>query len=57
VLSQTEASWELLLVDDGSQDRGAEVARDYVYRLPEKVRYLQHPDHGNHGMSATRNLN
>ena len=56
VLSQTEESWELLLVDDGSQDRAADIAREYADRIPAKVRYLHHPDHGNHGMSATRNL-
>jgi len=56
VLGQTEGSWELLLVDDGSKDRGADIARKYVDRIPGKVRYLQHPDRGNHGMSATRNL-
>jgi glycosyltransferase involved in cell wall biosynthesis len=56
VLSQTEESWELLLVDDGSKDGGEEIAREYTDRIPEKIRYLQHPDRGNHGMSATRNL-
>jgi glycosyltransferase involved in cell wall biosynthesis len=56
VLNQTEESWELLLVDDGSRDGGADIAREYADRIPAKIRYLQHPDHGNHGMSATRNL-
>jgi glycosyltransferase involved in cell wall biosynthesis len=56
VLSQTEESWELLLVDDGSIDSSASIARECADRIPEKVRYLQHPDSRNHGMSATRNL-
>lgn len=56
VLSQTEESWELLIVDDGSTDRSASIAQKYADRLPEKLRYLQHADRGNHGMSATRNL-
>jgi len=56
VLSQTEESWELLLVDDGSTDTSASIAREYADRIPEKVCYLQHPDGRNQGMSATRNL-
>ena len=56
VLSQTEESWELLLVDDGSKDGGEEIARGYADRIPEKIRYLQHPDRRNQGMSAARNL-
>jgi glycosyltransferase involved in cell wall biosynthesis len=56
VLSQTEESWELLLVDDGSKDGSVNIAREYTDQIPEKVRYLRHPDHRNHGMSATRNL-
>lgn len=56
VLGQTEESWELLLVDDGSTDSSASIAREWADRVPEKVHYLQHPDRRNHGMSATRNL-
>lgn len=56
VLGQTEENWELLLVDDGSKDGSADIARECAGRIPEKVRYLRHRDHRNHGMSATRNL-
>jgi glycosyltransferase involved in cell wall biosynthesis len=56
VVNQSEEGWELLLVDDGSKDGSAAIAREYVHRIPEKIRYLQHPDQANHGMSATRNL-
>lgn len=56
VLGQTHASWELLLCDDGSTDGSTDIARAYVDRYPDRIRYLDHPGHENRGMSATRNL-
>jgi glycosyltransferase involved in cell wall biosynthesis len=56
VLAQDFANFELLLVDDGSEDDGPDIAKSYARREPDRVRYLQHEDNGNHGMSATRNL-
>jgi glycosyltransferase involved in cell wall biosynthesis len=56
VLAQTLAEWELFLVDDGSTDRSAEIAKRYARELPDKVRYLEHEKHVNRGMSASRNL-
>jgi glycosyltransferase involved in cell wall biosynthesis len=56
VLQQTYTDWELLLVDDGSQDASTRLARRYAEQLPGKVRYLEHDHHANLGMSASRNL-
>jgi glycosyltransferase involved in cell wall biosynthesis len=56
VIAQTYEAWELLLVDDGSTDGSRARALRYVERYPEKIRYYQHPDHRNRGMSASRNL-
>ena len=56
VLAQDFPNFELLLVDDGSQDASAQIARDYAARDPQRIRYLEHPAHANRGMSATRNL-
>lgn len=56
VLGQTFTQWELMLVDDGSSDRSSYIARQYAAKSPEKIRYLEHPDHENRERSASRNL-
>lgn len=56
VLDQSYEHWELLLADDGSSDASTEMAQRYTRQYPDKVRYLEHEGHQNHGMSATRNL-
>ena len=56
VLAQDYNQWELLLVDDGSSDRSTAIAKEYAFRYPEKIKYLQHPGHCNEGLSASRNL-
>lgn len=56
IFAQTYKNWELLLVDDGSTDGSTAIAQQYANQYPDKVRYLEHEDHQNRGMSATRNL-
>ena len=56
VLAQDFLDWELLVVDDGSTDRTRDIVQSYVHAQPDRIRLLRHPDKGNHGMSATRNL-
>lgn len=56
ILAQTYTRWELLLVDDGSTDSSTRMALNYAEQYPDKVRYLEHENHQNRGMSATRNL-
>jgi glycosyltransferase involved in cell wall biosynthesis/SAM-dependent methyltransferase len=56
VFAQTFQEWELLLVDDGSIDGSSARARRYAARHPGRIRYLEHPGHGNQGISASRNL-
>jgi len=56
VLAQTHSEWELLGVDDGSTDGSTTLARRWAEREPARIRYLEHPGHQNHGMSASRQL-
>lgn len=56
VFAQTYDNWELLLVDDGSNDFSTEIALRYTEQNLGKVLYLEHQGHQNRGMSASRNL-
>ena len=56
VIAQTYQNWEFLLVDDGSGPAATAIAKDYAARYPQKIRYIEHSNHANRGMSASRNL-
>ncbi len=56
VLDQDYDHWELILVDDGSADGSTAIARGFANEYPDRILYLEHPSHGNRGLSASRNL-
>ena len=58
VLAQTVADWDLVLVDDGSQDGSAEIAGRYAAR-DSRIRLMTQPNRGvaearNRGLAHTR---
>jgi glycosyltransferase involved in cell wall biosynthesis/peptidoglycan/xylan/chitin deacetylase (PgdA/CDA1 family) len=55
VFAQSHPAWELILVDDGSRDRSAAIARRYERRHPDRVRVVAHAGGRNLGKSASRN--
>jgi glycosyltransferase involved in cell wall biosynthesis len=55
VYAQTVSDWELLLVDDGSDDGGVEEALEYARRDPRRVRVLLPDGSAARGASAARN--
>lgn len=56
VLTQTYPAWELLLVDDGSQDGSRAIAERFRVCHPDRIQCLEHEGHANLGISASRNL-
>lgn len=56
VLAQRFRDFELVLVDDGSDEACSAMARAYAERHAPRVRYVEHEGHQNRGMSASRNL-
>lgn len=46
---------EILLIEDCSSDRSLDVCH-HLLRKDSRVKLFQHPDKGNHGAAATRNL-
>lgn len=45
IIAQTCAAWELILVDDGSQDSSPEIAREYA-RRDARIRVIEQPATG-----------
>lgn len=56
VLAQTISGWDVWIVDDGSTDEGPDKAKKLAAVHPTRIHYLEHPNHENRGVSASRNL-
>src|SRR5262245_39063016 len=54
ILWQTFLEWELVLVDGGSTDASAEIAREFVRRFPERMRVYRYGGPGTLGIFSSR---
>jgi glycosyltransferase involved in cell wall biosynthesis len=55
VVEQSYSGWELILVDDGSLDEAAEIAKTWAAREPSRIKLLPAAEEGPAGASAARN--
>lgn len=53
ILAQTFTDWELILCDDGSGDKTAEIAEEYAAKYPQQIRLIRNEK--NLGLNQTLN--
>ena len=56
VLAQDYPNWEYWIVNDGSNDRTADILREASAANPDRIRVLEHEGGINRGLCASRNL-
>jgi len=55
ILAQTYGEYELLIIDDGSQDDSYAMVQKFAQEQPELIRLITHPLHRNKGVAPSRN--
>lgn len=56
ILAQTYQDFEIVIVDDESTDDSVRLIEQFVSQYPDRIRFYQHADRRNHGVSRTTNL-
>lgn len=56
VVGQTYQNWELILINDGSNDESSQIAQTFVDEYPNRIFLYTHPNGENRGASSSRNL-
>ena len=56
VLSQKYKNWELVIVDDGSEDNSVEIIESYIKKSPDKIKLYFHDGKINQGLAETYKL-
>ena len=56
VINQSYPAWEAIVVDGGSKPEHSSVAKDFCSKYPGKIKYTNHTNHVNKGVTISRNL-
>ena len=56
VIIQTCTDWELIIVDDGSDDDSLKVIAKYIDKYPDKISCYTHPENANRGIKTSNEL-
>ena len=55
VIDQNYSAWEAIVVDDGSAPEHSNIAKSFCSLYPAKIKYIDHDNHTNKGVTISRN--
>lgn len=56
VINQSCSAWEAIVIDDGSETRHSKIAKEFCTRYPAQIKYVDHENHVNRGVTISRNF-
>ena len=56
VIAQAYKNWELIIVDDGSEDNSVEIIKEYEKNYPGQIRLYTHPGNENRNIAESMSL-
>ena len=55
VIDQNYPAWEAIVIDDGSAPEHSNIAKNFCSLYPPKIKYINHHNHTNRGVTISRN--